>query len=379
MEKEPRKAAYEALIHLSEKQGYITFDNMMDYADRYALPIQDFDWLSESITSLGIITYADEPAKQTALFSDDKYNDFSQINYDTVYTRIIELNASLQPFIEAVKKIIPPQKNEVRQLKYQVAEGNKFARARMIEMYIRVALNIALQRTEAYDLAIEDTISDACIGLIAAVDKFNPDKSDPFLQYASMWILQNISRHQTTQRPLIYYPVHKKENYFAAYPILKKNYCIGCNKLIHCPKAKKLLNEELSCSEEESISIFSMMIPDSNYTALIENMNNSQTRDITTEEYLATISPEAIINEDEALSSLYKHDLQQSVSEELNHLSPREAEVLKERYGLSGTEKTLEEIGHQLGVTRERVRQIEAKAISKLKRKTVSERLKDFY
>ena len=206
---EARQLAYKALIHLSEGQGYITFDNIMDCADRYALPIQDFDWLSNSITTLGVIVFDNVPNQQDNSTNEEN-DDFAQSDYDLVYNRIVELNPSLTSFVEAVRNITPPQRHEIQKLKYQVVEGNRFARTQMIEMHLRVAFRIALQRSETYDMDIEDAIELACIGLIMAVDKYDPDNSGAFSQYAALWILQNMSREQSTQRPLVYYPVHKK-------------------------------------------------------------------------------------------------------------------------------------------------------------------------
>lgn len=88
----------------------------------------------------------------------------------------------------------------------------------MIEMHLRIALRIALQRSETYDMDLEDAIGYACIGLIIAVDKYDPDTSGPFSSYATLWILQNISREQSTQRKLVYYPVHKRMSILQCIP-----------------------------------------------------------------------------------------------------------------------------------------------------------------
>ena len=95
--------------------------------------------------------------------------------------------------------VIPPQRGEIRQLKYQIVDGNTYARERMIEMHLRLALRVALQRAETYDMDIEDAIGYACIGLVIAVDKYDPDTSGAFASYASLWMIQNISRVQSTQ------------------------------------------------------------------------------------------------------------------------------------------------------------------------------------
>ena len=100
------------------------------------------------------------------------------------------------------------------QLKYQVQEGNLYARERMIQMHLRFAVRIALQRAETYDCEIADTLQEACIGLIMAVDRYDPDSHGLFGSYASLWILQNIGRAQATQILLLYYRIHKKEGDF---------------------------------------------------------------------------------------------------------------------------------------------------------------------
>lgn len=233
-----RQEAYEYLIGLANKQEYVTFDEIMDCADDHDLPIQDFDWLSNSITLKGILVYSEAPSSASAT-DEDEYDDFAQSDYEAVYNRIIELSPSLEPFVNGVRDIIPPQRHEIKQLKYQIVDGNEYARSRMIEMHLRIALRVALQRSEVFDMDIEDAIGYACIGLIIAVDKYDPDTFGAFASYATLWILQNISREQSTRRPLVYYPVHQKENYFSMYPILKSHGCIECDDLWQCKKARQ--------------------------------------------------------------------------------------------------------------------------------------------
>ena len=97
---EQRKSAYEELLELANKQGYVTFDDIMDAADRFSLPIQDFDWLSSSITTYGIIVYSEKPTSTKQAFNygdDDELDDFAQSDYEAIYSRIVELNPSLKP------------------------------------------------------------------------------------------------------------------------------------------------------------------------------------------------------------------------------------------------------------------------------------------
>lgn len=392
---EQRQLAYEVLLELANKQGYVTFDDIMDAADRFSLPIQDFDWLSSSITTYGIIVYSERPLaqKKTQLDEDDEVDDFAQSDYDVIYDRIIELNPSLKPFVEYVRNVIPPQRRETRKLKYQISEGNSFARMRMIEMHMRLALRIALQRAETYGMEIEDAVSYGCIGLINAVDKYDPDTSGPFASYAALWIVQNISREQATQRPLIYYPVHKKQDYYLIYPILKDNGCIGCGDLLGCSKAVQLVTEKLKCSEEEASTVILESIPDESieYLADVGQRNNFDDVD-NSNESLGVINDNFLYEErlselvfsqmetdtDEIFYELSNKLLRLAIDEQLGQLTEKQAKVLRLRYGYYGREKTLEEIGNQFEVTRERIRQIEAKALDKLRHSAKVKYLEEF-
>lgn len=375
---EARQLAYKALIHLSEEQGYVTFDNIMDCADRYALPIQDFDWLSNSITTLGVIVYDNVPNQQDNS-TNEEHDDFAQSDYDLVYNRIVELNPSLTSFVEAVRNITPPQRHEIQKLKYQVVEGNRFARTRMIEMHLRVAFRIALQRSETYDIDIEDAIELACIGLIMAVDKYDPDNSGAFSQYAALWILQNISREQSTQRPLVYYPVHKKEGYYTIYPILKQNGCVNCDQFFHCSKVKEIIAKYLVCDENAVADILSMAVADKSYDALIEQLDKTDCDDTDKDVLVSRIFQSNAVLDQDLIGQVEQRDFYQAMLNELKCLKPREAEVIRERYGFGSKEKTLEEVGNKMGVTRERIRQIESKAIRKLRMNRKIKKLKEYW
>ena len=379
MEQDSRQDAYEYLVSLANRQGYVTFDEIMDCADDHSLSIQDFDWLSNSITSRSILVYSELPTT-VSLTEDDEYDDFAQSDYEAVYKRIIELCPSLEPFVNSVKEIIPPQRQEIKQIKYQNVDGNEYARTRMIEMNLRIALRIALQRAETFDMDIEDAIGYACIGLTIAADKYNPDTSGAFASYATLWILQNIAREQSTRRPLVYYPAHQKDNYFAVYPILKRYGCIGCEELLQCEKARQMVVGRLACSDSDAERTISQMIPDSRIEDLVElfsiEYGETENRDVLIDTLLGSISQDTIISDEDVLQTAHDGMLSEVVSEVLKTLTPREESVLRLRYGFDGEEQTLEQIGSRYNITRERIRQIEAKALGKLRHPSRSKILK---
>lgn len=382
MENDNRQEAYNYLVDLASKQGYVTFDEIMDCAEKYVLPIQDFDWLSSSIIARGILVYDEAPSRVSDM-EDDEYEDFSQSDYEEVYRRIIELSPSLEPFVNSIREIIPPQRNEVRQLKYQVVDGNKYARSRMIEMYLRHALKAGLQRAEAYDMAIEDAIGYACIGLVTAVDKYDPDTSGPFATYANLWMLQTTSREQSTSRPLIYYPVHQKENYLMMYPILKKRGCIDCSKLSKCDKVRQMVIDGLECSVKEAEITIEQMIPDRSIDDLINLYSNKycdiEYRDVMIDAALNEEASNIIVSDEDIMQEVHDKLLHELVSDVLKTMTLRENKILELRFGLNdGRCRTLEEVGQHFGLTRERIRQIEAKALRKLRHPARSKRLKGY-
>lgn len=358
-----RQTALNDLVKLADTQGYLMFDDISDRDEKYALNPSDFDWLSDSVISRDMVLH--EEALQTKYAADMEYDDYAQIDYGEIYKRIVELSPSLEPFVTTVSEIVPPQRGEVGRIKYQVAEGNEDARRRMIEMHLRLALKCALHRTEAYDMDIEDAVELACIGLITAVDHYDPSTSSAFASYASLWIIQAISRDQSTSRPLIYYPAHKKAEYFVVYPLLKQKGYIGCDRLAACQEAIDLIMHRLNCSEKKAESIIKLVTPDENYEGLCESACTQ--KPIDKDVYLASISQDAISDGDEVYETVSRLTSTEVLNNQLKCLSAKEKLVLMERNGFYGEPKTLEQVGQILNVTRERVRQIEIKAIKKLR------------
>lgn len=380
MGRDIRQEAFKCLLNKVEKQGYVIFDDIMDCADAYSLSIQDFDWLSSAITTRGIIVYDIAP-KNHILSDQEDYNDYAQSDYEAVYNRIIELDNTLEPLIAEIRNIKPPQRKEFSQIKYQVLEGNQHARNRMIEMHLRIAVKIALQRAEAYDTDIQDSISEAFIGLITAVDKYEPDTNGAFGSYASMWVLQNISRNQPTQRALVYYPVHKKDSYFVAYPLLKTYGYIGDSDLLNNDDVREFLHQKLSFTNEQTDEVLLATIPfvsfEEYYSTFEENNSvcdkyeNSDEKDV--------LVPRELISDVDIDNQVAGIILKEQLTEVLGTLSEKERKVLVLRYGLdNGEAKTLEDVGKEFNVTRERIRQIEVKALRKLRHPSRGKKLRDY-
>lgn len=351
MERDNRQTALRLLIEIVAKNGYITFDDIMRCADDCALSIGDFDWLSEAAHTRNIIIY-DEAPKPVLEVDDDDYEDFAQKDYEETYSEVIELCADLEPLIKEIRSIMPPQRGEVLRLKYQIKEGNIHARNRMIEMYLRQAIRIALQRTKTYDLDIEETIGDAFTGLIMAVDRYDPDSSGPFTSFASLWIYQNISREQNTRNPNMYFPVHRKELYYTMYPAMKNRGCAECEKVYQCDKATEMICEKIGCDKVQARDVIMAIMPIVSLDGLIEE--DSADRSL-------------LYSDDEIIEVIDERLKAENIYNTLERLDERQRNILILRYGLDGgRERSLEEVGQKYGLTRERIRQIEAKALRKM-------------
>lgn len=385
------ESALANLIQLSSEKGFLVFNDIYDVADKWDLSIRDVDYLSSSIATRGILVYDEAPVTNVAGSSEDDYDDYAQRDYEVVFNRVIELDPGLEDFINTVRAVVPPQAREMDQLKYQVQEGNLYARERVIQMHLRFAVRIALQRAETYDCEIADTLQEACIGLVTAVDRYDPDSSDPFGSYASLWILQNIGRAQATQRPAVYYPVHKKEGYFTLYPILKENGYLDSDIWTN-QDARKLIQDRIDCGINQVEDIIQQSMPieslDTTYEMFLKNIERDEIQDDVFENIIENEIQDDVFENtnfdafywnDDIYDEIEQRALRETLENLMGELKNREQEVLKARYGFDdGIEKTLEEVGQTFGVTRERIRQIEANAIRKLSQPTRIRKLKGF-
>lgn len=152
--------------------------------------VSEVDQLSEALEIRGIIIYETAPSgKDTDLFED-----YSRVDYDAIFDEIISLSPELEYIVEIIRQLPPPQYGEISTLTAQVAAGNTFARERLILIHLRVAIRIALSMAKSHQYDIADAVSAGFVGLIIAVDRFDPDGFSAFQSYASLWIQQNINR-----------------------------------------------------------------------------------------------------------------------------------------------------------------------------------------
>ncbi len=388
MDGDNRQEALKNILKLAESQGYITYDNIFDTADKWNLSIDVVDWLSNNIAIHGVIVCESAPQKekntnitgQNVINESKKdFTDYAQIEYDEIYNKVLRLQPALINFVNEVKKIKPPQHKELKGLIHQAKEGNEYARNRIIEMHLRLALKVALQRALLYDEDIDECIGNACLGLRLAIDSYNPYRNGPFGSYAPLWMIQVMAREQGTKRPTVYYPVHKKEQFFAVYPKLKDDGCLKCDKISSCITIREKIIELLKCEIDQVDDVINALIPMESIEELKEKLNDDNNECDENDD--VNNFPDAVIDaEDIVFCNLSEYEKNKILYQMIGELNDREKKIIELKYGLEdGKERTLEEIGNGMDLTRERIRQIIAKILRKFRHPSRSREFADYY
>lgn len=272
---------------------------------------------------------------------------------------------SVRLYLREIGKIPLLSQEEELELAKKAAKGNKKAKDKMVEANMRLVVSIA-KRYSGRGLDFLDLIQEGNTGLLRAVEKFDPDKGFKFSTYATWWIRQAITRAIADQARTIRIPVHMVET---------------INKVLRATrKLTQELNREPTIAEvaeemdmePEKVEYVMKIKQD------IASLDQSVGRDGDDEDSVLgdfVEDEERISPEDSAANQILKEQLAEIIST----LSEREQKIIKLRFGIGGGRPhTLEEVGAEFSVTRERIRQIEAKALSKLRKHKDTKKLHEY-
>ena len=274
----------------------------------------------------------------------------------------MSVNDNVRMYLKEIGKISLLTLEEEQELSKKVAEGDEKAKKRLAESNLRLVVSIA-KRYVGRGLLFLDLIQEGNIGLMKAVEKFDYDKGYKFSTYATWWIRQAITRALADQARTIRVPVHMVEtiNKMAR---IERQMTLELNR----EPTDQELSKKMGLSVDKIAEIRKISQDPVSLETPIGEEDDSHLGDFLADE--RTMSPEEF-----ATYEILKDELR----EVLDTLTVREKEVLELRFGLfDGSSHTLEEVGKQFKVTRERIRQIEAKALRKLRHPSRAKKLKDF-
>lgn len=251
--------------------------------------------------------------------------------------------------------------NEEVKLAHRIAEGDQFAKNELVEANLRLVVSLA-RHYQGCGLSYQDLIQEGNIGLIKAAEKFDVSKGFRFSTYASWWIKQALSRAIADQSRTIRIPVHMTENINK----FKKTERELLNQLNREPKIKEIA-DAMGISEKQAKEIQSYIVEPTSLDIQVGDDDDTTIGSFIEDTHF--VNPE---------SAYIKESNGDVVNAVLDTLSDREANILRLRFGIGGKKAmTLEEVGKEYGLTRERIRQIEAKALRKLRHPSRANILKE--
>ena len=365
---EDAMAAVSALIARAKRDGSIQATELTTELEKLDLPVEKIEHIYDTFDAMGIQIVSPELELDV---SDDLGMDMDEVpdGDDEELVDPLELAAEynlddpVRMYLKEIGQVKLLTADEEIELAKRVSEGDKAAKDRLTEANLRLVVSIA-KKYSGRGLHILDLIQEGNTGLIRAVDKFDYTKGNKFSTYATWWIRQAITRAIADQARTIRVPVHMVE-------VINK--ATRCNRKLVQELGREPTLEEIAAELNLPIE----KIIEANRTAadtLSLDMPVGDEEDTTIGSFVEDDNTPGPVD---ATSNAM---LSEALTETLGTLTEREADVLRMRFGMyDGRTHTLEEVGQIFGVTRERIRQIENKAIRKLRHPSRAKKIKDFY
>lgn len=358
--------AVNELIAKAKKRGMVTYREIMDSLQDVDLLPEQIDEIYESFSAMGVDVIPHSNGERIDesddSVSDDEIAEDADEDYDLSVPEGVGLDDPVRMYLKEIGRVPLLTAEEEVELAKRIEAGDEQAVRELAEANLRLVVSIA-KRYVGRGMQFLDLIQEGNLGLIKAVEKFDYRKGFKFSTYATWWIRQAITRSIADQARTIRIPVHMVETINKLTRISRQL----LQELGRAPTPEEIA-EEMDLPVERVREIMKIAQEPVSLETPIGEEEDSHLGDFI-EDQEATAPAEA------AAFTM----LQEQLGQVLESLTPREQEVLKLRFGLEdGRGRTLEEVGQVFGVTRERIRQIEAKALRKLRHPSRSKKLKDF-
>ena len=360
-----------ALISKGRRDGVLSSSELLAALEKLDLSVEKIEQIYDTFESIGIQIVSSEPESGDIpdLLDDDIDIPDSELEEEETLVDPVELAAEynlddpVRMYLKEIGQVPLLSAEEEQELARRVAEGDQSAKNKLTEANLRLVVSIA-KKYAGRGLHILDLIQEGNTGLIRAVDKFDYTKGNKFSTYATWWIRQAITRAIADQARTIRVPVHMVE-------VINK--ATRCNRKLVQELGREPTLEEIA----EELNLPIEKIIEANRTAADTLSIDTPVGDEEDTTIGSFVEDDNTPGPADATSNTL---LAEALSEILNTLTEREADVLRLRFGMyDGKTHTLEEVGQIFGVTRERIRQIENKAIRKLRHPSRAKKIRDFY
>ena len=350
------------LIEIGKKEGFITYEQLAEKLKGLEIDADSLDELYNLLIENGIAVVSDDTDDESSGEGGKHADDEPVILADEEITKDVNINDPVRMYLKEIGRISLLSPEEELKLSIQIANGDEDAKQQLAESNLRLVVSIA-KRYVGRGLLFLDLIQEGNIGLMKAVDKFDYDKGYKFSTYATWWIRQAITRALADQARTIRVPVHMVETINKMVRI-QRQMTLELNR----EPSEEEITKKMGISVDKVREVIKISQEPVSLETPIGEEDDSHLSDFIKDK--SSMSPEEY-----ATNEILKEEIKNV----LMTLQEREQEVLELRFGLiDGTCHTLEEVGKRFNVTRERIRQIEAKALRKLRHPSRAKKLKDF-